>query len=175
MATTKKTVKTDNKKTTSKKTTPKKTATKKKKEETGVVDEFLNENIGGVITTPEVDENEIKEEFAKQSEDGVLSLEKTPEETIDEMESELSEILDKQITEENIGATEESLKKYEQLKEKWNELGLTDDMQEDIKEVVSNLNNNEKETVDDLRVNLEVKTETRPFTYVNNFMGVKYD
>ena len=159
MATAKKTVKTDNKKTTAKKTTPKKTTTKKKKEETGVVDEFLNENIGGVITTPEVDENEIKEEFTKQTEEGVLSLEKTPEEKLEEMEAEPSE-----LTDEDIIAAEENDKQSEEFNEKWNELGLTDDLREGIKESVSNLD-----------VNSEEKKEVRPFTYVNSFMGANYD
>lgn len=166
MATAKKTVKTDNKKTTAKKTTPKKTTTKNKKEETGVVDEFLNENIGGVITTPEVDENEIKEEFAKQSEEGVLSLEKTPEENIEEM---LSEIIYQEHMKEVNRIIDEDLRKSEkeqseELSEKWNELGLTNELQEDIKESVSNLN-----------IDSEEKKETRPFTYVNSFMGANYD
>lgn len=196
MATTKKTVKNDTaekkKSTTTKKTTTakKKTATKKKEvESTGVVDEFLNENIGKVVTETEAPKPE-KEKTA--------TTQKTDENKLIDAEAELNEILSQQITEENIRVADEiekSINEQKELNERLEKLGLTEETLSDINEITDKIAENdetkepndaayppiveptEKETpitVDDLRVNLEAKPQQR-FTYVNTSMGVKYD
>lgn len=200
MATTKKTVKsdaTDKKKTaTSKKTTTtkKKTTVKKEVESTGVVDEFLNENVGKVVT--ETPKPEKKTETKKKP---TPKAQKTDENKLIDAEAELNEILSQQITEENIRAAEEiekTISDQEDVNKKWEELGLTNELQVDIQKAVSELYNTdttievvgendkpkdiepqEKQktpTVDDLKVNLQAKPQQR-FRYVNTSMGVKYD
>lgn len=193
MATTKKTVKndtTDKKKstTTKKKTTAKKkTNVKKEVESTGVVDEFLNENIGKVVTETEAPKPEKK-----------TTTKKTDENKLIDAEAELNEILSQQITEENIRVADEiekTINEQKELNEKLEELGLTEETLSNINEITDKIADNgetkepnnavyppiveptEKETpitVDDLRVNLEAKPQQR-FTYVNTSMGVKYD
>lgn len=211
MATTKKTVKTDatdkksnaTKKTT---TTKKKTATKKKEvESTGVVDEFLNENIGKVVTETETPKPEKKKTTNKKK--TTTKTKKTDENKLINAEAEVSEILNQQITEENIRVGDEiekTISEQEELKKKWNELGLTADLQVNIQKTASELYNTDTtiETVEekdnpknvvyppikeepqekeqtqnfnDLRVNLEQKNEPQRFVYVNTSMGVKYD
>lgn len=197
MATTKKTVKsdaTDKKKTaTSKKTTTtkKKTTVKKEVESTGVVDEFLNENVGKVVT--ETPKPEKKETTKKKP---TPKAKKTDENKLIDAEAELNEILSQQITEENIKAMDEyekTISDQEDVNKKWEELGLTNELQADIQKAVSDLGEQpqdtpeednkpkkevpEKEktpTVDDLKVNLQAKPQQR-FRYVNTSMGVKYD
>ena len=214
MATTKKTVKTDvtDKKSnaTKKNTTTKKKTTAKKKEieSTGVVDEFLNENIGKVVTETETPKPEKKKTTSKKK-----TTIKTDENKLIDAETELNEILSQQITEENVRVADEiekTISEQEELKKKWNDLGLTADLQVNIQKTVSELYNTdttietveekdnpknmvyppikgksenkeepqEKEqtqNINDLRVNLEQKNEPQRFTYVNSFMGVKYD
>ena len=157
MATTKKTVKsdaTDKKKTaTSKKTTTtkKKTTVKKEVESTGVVDEFLNENIGKVVTeTPK------PEKKATTKKKPTPKAKKTDENKLIDAEAELNEILSQQITEENIRVADEIEKAISEQKElvvkptdddvktpeeKWKELGLTSELQADIQKTVSELYN----------------------------------
>ena len=157
MATTKKTVKsdaTDKKKTaTSKKTTTtkKKTTVKKEVESTGVVDEFLNENIGKVVTeTPK------PEKKATTKKKPTPKAKKTDENKLIDAEAELNGILSQQITEENIRVADEiekSISKQKELvvkptdddvkapEEKWKELGLTNELQADIQKTVSELYN----------------------------------
>ena len=194
MATTKKTVKKDDttdkkKSTTAKKktTTKKKTNVKKEVEGTGVVDEFLNENIGKVVTETEAPKAEKK-----------TTTKKTDENKLIDAEAELNEILSQQITEENIRVADEiekTINEQKELNEKLEELGLTEETSSNINEITDKIADNgetkepnnavyppiveptEKETpitVDDLRVNLEAKPQQR-FTYVNTSMGVKYD
>lgn len=165
MATTKKTVKsdaTDKKKTTaSKKTTTKKKTTKKKVESTGVVDEFLNENIGGVVTMAEEsqeppqeivtkyaitkvsDENYDEIKVIKPVEDGENNQDEyeknTDENKLMDAEAELSEILYQQHMEEVNKAIEGDNKQSEEFKENWEELGLTEELQSDIQKTVSEL------------------------------------
>lgn len=196
MATTKKTVKNDTaekkKSTTTKKTTTakKKTAAKKKEvESTGVVDEFLNENIGKVVTETETPKPEEKKTATTQ---------KTDENRLIDGEAELNEILSQQITEENIRVADEiekAINEKKELNERLEKLGLTEETLSNINEITDKIAENgetkepnnaiyppiveptEKETpitVDDLRVNLEAKPQQR-FTYVNTSMGVKYD
>ena len=157
MATTKKTVKsdaTDKKKTaTSKKTTTtkKKTTVKKEVESTGVVDEFLNENIGKVVT-----EAPKPEKKATTKKKPTPKAKKTDENKLIDAEAELNEILSQQITEENIRVADEiekSISKQKELvvkptdddvkapEEKWKELGLTNELQADIQKTVSELYN----------------------------------
>lgn len=195
MATTKKTVKNDTadkkKSTTTKKkttTAKKKTNVKKEAESTGVVDEFLNENIGKVVTETEAPKPEKKTTTTK----------KTDENKLIDAEAELNEILSQQITEENIRVADEiekTINEQKELNEKLEELGLTEETSSNINEITDKIADNgetkepnnavyppiveptEKETpitVDDLRVNLEAKPQQR-FTYVNTSMGVKYD
>lgn len=157
MATTKKTVKsdaTDKKKTaTSKKTTTtkKKTTVKKEVESTGVVDEFLNENVGKVVTeTPK------PEKKATTKKKPMPKAKKTDENKLIDAEAELNEILSQQITEENIRVADEIEKSISEQKElvvkptdddvkapeeKWKELGLTNELQADIQKTVSELYN----------------------------------
>lgn len=194
MATTKKTVKNDTadkkKSTTTKKkttTAKKKTNVKKEVESTGVVDEFLNENIGKVVTETEAPKPEKK-----------TTTKKTDENKLIDAEAELNEILSQQITEENIRVADEiekTINEQKELNEKLEELGLTEETSSNINEITDKIADNgetkepnnavyppiveptEKETpitVDDLRVNLEAKPQQR-FTYVNTSMGVKYD
>lgn len=194
MATTKKTVKNDTadkkKSTTTKKkatTAKKKTNVKKEVESTGVVDEFLNENIGKVVTETEAPKPEKK-----------TTTKKTDENKLIDAEAELNEILSQQITEENIMVADEiekTINEQKELNEKLEELGLTEETSSNINEITDKIADNgetkepnnavyppiveptEKETpitVDDLRVNLEAKPQQR-FTYVNTSMGVKYD
>lgn len=157
MATTKKTVKsdaTDKKKTaTSKKTTTtkKKTTVKKEVESTGVVDEFLNENVGKVVT--ETPKPEKKETTKKKP---TPKAKKNDENKLIDAEAELNEILSQQITEENIRVADEIEKAISEQKElvvkptdddvkapeeKWKELGLTNELQADIQKTVSELYN----------------------------------
>ena len=159
MATTKKTVKsdaTDKKKTaTSKKTTTtkKKTTVKKEVESTGVVDEFLNENIGKVVTETETPKPEKKATTKKKP---TPKAKKTDENKLIDAEAELNEILSQQITEENIRVADEIEKAISEQKElvvkptdddvktpeeKWKELGLTSELQADIQKTVSELYN----------------------------------
>ena len=194
MATTKKTVKNDTadkkKSTTTKKKATiakKKTNVKKEVESTGVVDEFLNENIGKVVTETESPKPEKK-----------TTTKKTDENKLIDAEAELNEILSQQITEENIRVADEiekTINEQKELNEKLEELGLTEETSSNINEITDKIADNgetkepnnavyppiveptEKETpitVDDLRVNLEAKPQQR-FTYVNTSMGVKYD
>lgn len=186
MATTKKTVKTDEtdkkKNTTTKKkttTAKKKTNVKKEAESTGVVDEFLNENIGKVVTETEAPKAEKK-----------TTTKKTDENKLIDAEAELNEILSQQITEENIrvadeiekAISEQKAKKAEEEKikdaetqvneamketvtpsvesegivdneesektpeKKWNDLGLTSEMQQEIKEAVKEIDNEKDDT-----------------------------
>ena len=210
MATTKKTVKTDatDKKSNATKktaTTKKKTTTKKKEvESTGVVDEFLNENIGKVVTETETPKPEKKKVTSKKK----TTTKKTDENKLIDAEAELNEILSQQITEENTRvahAIEKSINEQKELNEKLDELGLTTDLQVNIQKTVPELYNtdttievlDEKDrlkdvvyppiadniepqekqktpTADDLKVDLQTKPQQN-FTYVNISMGVKYD
>ncbi len=204
MATTKKTVKTDA--TDKKSNATKKTATTQKKtvkkevESTGVVDEFLNENMGKVVTeTPkpekkkatakkktevEVKESEpVKDEFKKKAatkkKNPTSKAKKVEEEKIKDAEAQINEVMKEMVTpaEESEGIvtnyadTEvsddyygnvEPIKPEESEKtpeEKWNDLGLTNEMQEEIKEVVKEIDNKE---VDKLKNPIAVKTITEP-------------
>lgn len=159
MATTKKTVKSDatNKKktATSKKTTTtkKKTTVKKEVESTGVVDEFLNENIGKVVTETETPKPEKKVTTKKKP---TPKAKKTDENKLIDAEAELNEILSQQITEENIRVAdgiEKAISEQKELavkptdddvkapEEKRKELGLTNELQADIQKTVSELYN----------------------------------
>ena len=152
MATTKKTVKTDvtNKKSNA---TKKNTTTKKKEvESTGVVDEFLNENIGKVVTETETPKPEKKKNTSKKK--TTAKTKKIDENKLIDAEAELNEILSQQITEENARAADEiekTISEQKELKKKWNELGLTADLQVNIQKTVSELYNTDTtiETVEE--------------------------
>jgi hypothetical protein len=136
MATTKKTVKKDDatdkkKSTTAKKktTTKKKTNVKKEVESTGVVDEFLNENIGKVVTETEAPKPEKK-----------TTTKKTDENKLIDAEAELNEILSQQITEENIRVADEiekTISEQKDFKKKWEKLELVEDSQEPPQNIAS--------------------------------------
>ena len=178
MATTKKTVKsdaTDKKKTTA----SKKTTVKKEVESTGVVDEFLNENIGKVVTeTPKPEKKPITKKKPTPKPQKPEAVKETNEKKVDDVESTISD--------------------QEDVQKKWEELGLNNESQADIQKVVSDLVEQSQDTpeeddkpkdvvyppiiekkekaptVDDLRVNLQTNPQQK-FTYVNISMGVKYD
>lgn len=176
MATTKKTENKDNvKKTTAKKpAAKKKTTAKKEVESTGVVDEFLNNAIGETITKEEAEKQTepkkkktstkkktetgekkkkatAKKNDAKQNDEIVTDVSSTelpeeiehPEETVDT----ITEVEEKLYTEKN--------KEIEEFAEKWEKLGLGDDVQEEIKEIVDNMYNQQESNIsnnpDDVR------------------------
>ena len=142
------------KKNTTKKTTAKKT-TKKPVESTGVVDEFLNENIGKVVketpkTEPKKKAAPKKKENKPTETDGVIFAPYTLAETIEIVNSE-NEIDSKYANQEvnpeyysefNIESVNEAAKVISEEKtpeEKWKDLGLDSEAQEDIKDVVDNI------------------------------------
>lgn len=205
MATTKKTVKsdaTDKKKTaTSKKTTntKKKTTVKKEVESTGVVDEFLNENIGKVVTEAPKPEAETATEPKTEKPEAVV----TTEEQSHEQQQNVN--VNAEANDENDDEVKSNQDIDEDIKEKLEELGLTNELQVDIQKTVTDLYNTdttievvaendkpkdvvyppivnniepqEKQktpTADDLKVNLQANPQQK-FTYVNISMGVKYD
>lgn len=136
MATAKKTVKsdaTDKKKTaTSKKTT---TTKKKEVESTGVVDEFLNENIGKVVTETSKPENK-----ATTKKKPTPKAKKTDENKLIDAEAELNEILSQQITEENIRVAdgiEKAISEQKEFNKKWEKLGLVEDSQEPPQDIAT--------------------------------------
>ena len=126
MATTKKTEKKDDvKKTTAKKpAAKKKTTVKKEVESTGVVDEFLSNAIGETIT---------KEEAEKQPEP---KKKKTTTKKNDVKQN------DEIVT--YPGLTTEKYLVDEEFTEKWEKLGLGEDVQEEIKEIVDNVHNQQE-------------------------------
>ena len=155
MATAKKTAKsdvTDKKSNTTKKTTTTKkkaTAKKKKVESTGVVDEFLNENIGKVATETETPKPEKK----------TTTTEKTDENKLIDAEAELNEILSQQITEENARAADEiekTISEQKELVERWEKLGLNEGME---KEASENLAEIYKQQAANLIVEVEKESE----------------
>lgn len=145
MATTKKIVKKDDatdkkKSTTAKKkatTAKKKTNVKKEVESTGVVDEFLNENIGKVVTETETPKPEKKKVTSKEK---ATATKKTDENKLIDAEAELNEILSQQITEENIRVADEiekAINKQKELNKKLDKLALAEDLQEPPQDIAT--------------------------------------
>jgi hypothetical protein len=141
MATTKKTEKKDDvKKTTAKKpAAKKKTTVKKEVESTGVVDEFLSNAIGETIT---------KEEAEKQPEPKKKkTTTKKKTETVEKKKKTTTKKNDVKQNDEIVtypGLTTEKYLVDEEFTEKWEKLGLGEDVQEEIKEIVDNVHNQQE-------------------------------
>ena len=148
------------------------------------MDEFLNENVGKVVT-----------ETPKPEKKATTKKKPTPK-------AKKPEVV-KETNEKKVDDVENTISDQEGVNKKWEELGLTNELQADIQKAVSDLGEQpqdtpeednkpknvvyppivekkevpEKEktpTVDDLKVNLQAKPQQR-FRYVNTSMGVKYD
>lgn len=136
-------------------TTPKKPA-----ESTGVIDEFLNENIGKVVketpkTEPKKKAAPKKKENKPTETDGVIFAPYTLAETIEIVNSEneidskyaKQEVNPEYYSEFNIESVNEAAKVINEQQdseektpeEKWKDLGLDSEAQEDIKDVVDNI------------------------------------
>lgn len=142
MATTKKTENKDNvKKTTAKKpAAKKKTTTKKEVESTGVVDEFLSNAIGGTITKEEAEkqpESKKKKTSTKKKTETVEKKKKTTTKKNDVKQN------DEIVTDPGLTDIEKYLED-EEFAEKWEKLGLGEDVQKDITEIVDNMYNQQE-------------------------------
>lgn len=153
MATTKKAEnKDDVKKTTAKKpAAKKKTTVKKEVESTGVVDEFLSNAIGETITKEEAEkqpEPKKKKTSAKKKTETVDKKKKTTTKKNDVKQN------DEIVTEPGVTDVS-SIELPEEIERPWEKLGLGEDVQEEIKEIVDNMYNQQESDIsnnpDDVR------------------------